>query len=135
MKNPCPECSDGKLEIRRNHQQETWFYGCTNYPQCRHTASVATASTPPPPAERVDTPDEIAAKSECERIGFEARKAWHEQHGIPFPEDKEVFPDGFTAEMAFALLYKCISEMAFSLPYDKTKREPVESARRGKNGD
>lgn len=38
----CPECSDGKMVKRKGSKGD--FYGCSNYPNCRHTAPVGNRS-------------------------------------------------------------------------------------------
>lgn len=34
---PCPACIEGRIEQRQNRQNGGIFYGCSNYPHCRHT--------------------------------------------------------------------------------------------------
>lgn len=35
----CPDCREGTLKLRHNHKTGFPFYGCSNYPRCRYTAS------------------------------------------------------------------------------------------------
>jgi len=32
----CPECKKRDLIIRQNTENQTFFLGCTQYPECRH---------------------------------------------------------------------------------------------------
>ena len=34
---PCPRCVEGRLTRRENARNRSVFYGCTNWPYCRHT--------------------------------------------------------------------------------------------------
>ena len=34
---PCPQCKEGRLERRENPRSGSTFYGCSNWPYCRHT--------------------------------------------------------------------------------------------------
>ena len=34
---PCPQCKEGRPERRENPRSESTFYGCSNWPYCRHT--------------------------------------------------------------------------------------------------
>jgi DNA topoisomerase-1 len=38
LEKPCPKCGTGKLVLRKSIYGS--FYGCSNYPKCRHTQSV-----------------------------------------------------------------------------------------------
>ena len=35
----CPKCEDGKLILRKGRYGN--FYGCSNFPKCRHMESIA----------------------------------------------------------------------------------------------
>jgi len=36
----CPACGDGKLTERLNRWDETWFLGCSNFPDCEYTKNL-----------------------------------------------------------------------------------------------
>ena len=35
---PCPVCKEGRMEQRENARHGSFFYGCSNWPYCEHTA-------------------------------------------------------------------------------------------------
>ena len=39
----CPRCAEGRMTERRNTQDGSRFYGCTNYPWCPHTRNAPSA--------------------------------------------------------------------------------------------
>lgn len=36
-KRPCPECKEGILALKKGIYG--WFWGCSNFPKCKHTES------------------------------------------------------------------------------------------------
>lgn len=38
---PCPRCGSGVLALRRTKAGDRTFLGCSNFPECRHTATAA----------------------------------------------------------------------------------------------
>ena len=39
----CPKCMKGRLILRQNERDGSWFYGCSNYPYCKYTIDDSSA--------------------------------------------------------------------------------------------
>lgn len=132
----CPECDEGVLVEKKGTSKAGkpyHFWGCSRYPQCKHTQNDAPRQEESPPDQAAD---EKASKAEPDEpegdvpmedyIRLEIMAAALKEAGVDFaalPAQKELTAEGYQSRV------EGMGEAAHSLPQEKERllRERFES--------